>query len=74
MVKNKKFKKKTGGAGGVPPHPKKVRIPFMLSLIGKTNITLEEREGLRHGFRTRRRVSSFPPGKIRGLTWRIDAV
>jgi hypothetical protein len=71
---NKKiFKRKRGGAGGVPPHPKKV-ISFMLSLIGKTIITLEEREGSCRGPRARHEVSSFPPGKNRGLTWCIDTV
>jgi transposase len=41
----------------------------MLSLIGKTIITLEEREGSCCGLRARHEVSSFPPGENRGLTW-----
>ena len=32
-------------------------------------LSMVEREGLRLGLRARRKVSSFPPGLSRGLTW-----
>jgi hypothetical protein len=68
-IKNKY--KENGGCGGCPPAPKS-QIFFMLSLIGKTIITLKEREGSCRGLRARHGVSSFLPGKNRGLTWCID--